>query len=227
MERRNAQRGARLAEEQAAMRPLGRALPPARREWQVAVSQSGTVRVLNNLYSVPSGLAGREVTARATEWQIEIWYANRCVERFPRVTGNQEHRINYRHVIDSLLRKPGGFRNYRYREDLFPQAVFRQAWDALCARLPERQADLAYLRILKLAAMSLSTDVAAILGELLPGTPDWDDRTVAIRLQPVGGATPVPALAPIPVNLKEYDTLLTGAGAEAWEVTHDAVAPTA
>lgn len=68
------------------MRPLTRKLPPARREWHVPVSQSGTVCVLNNLYSVPSGLAGREVTARVSEWTIEIWYANRCIDAFPRIT---------------------------------------------------------------------------------------------------------------------------------------------
>ena len=226
MTRRNTLRRDRLAQELAVMRPLTRKLPPARREWHVPVSQSGTVCVLNNLYSVPSGLAGREVTARVSEWTIEVWYANRCVEAFPRITGHREHQINFRHVIDTLLHKPGGFRAYRYRDDLFPQLVFRQAWEALCARLPERQADLAYLRILKLAAMHLVSDVAAVLEQLLPGTPDWDDRTVALRLQPAGADPAIPELVPGPIDLDEYDRLFLAAERQAPEVAYDAV-PTA
>ncbi len=91
--------------------------------------------------------------ARIYEWQIEVWYANQRMETLPRVTGAHHYQINYRHVIDSLLRKPGGFRNYRYREDLFPLEVFRQAWEALKEDMPPRRADLIYLRILKQAAL--------------------------------------------------------------------------
>ena len=50
-------------------------------------------------------------------------------------------------MLDSLLRKPGGIRNYRYREGLFPQLIFRQAWEQLNSYLPPRKADLTYLRV--------------------------------------------------------------------------------
>jgi hypothetical protein len=69
--------------------------------------------------------------------------------------------INYRHIIDSLLRKPGGFRDYRYREALFPGLVFRQAWEQLNAWYAPRRADLIYLRILHLAAQTLESAVPA------------------------------------------------------------------
>lgn len=207
MQRRNALRAAQLAEELAVMPMLRLDLPQAIREYAPRVGPSGTIRVLNTTYSVPSGLVGRIVQARVSEWQLEIWYANQCVVTLPRLTRHDAHRIDYRHVIDSLLRKPGGFRRYRYQDDLFPQAVFRQAWEALCARLPERQADLAYLRILKLAAVTLTCDVADVLHELLTSDAPWDDHTVSARLQPQ--ATPVPDVAAQVVNLGEYDALLT------------------
>jgi hypothetical protein len=223
--RRNQLRTARLAEEQAVMRPLARTLPPARREWRLPVSRSGTVRILNNVYSVASGLAGREVTARASEWQIEIWYANQCIERFARLTGTHGHQINFRHVIDSLLRKPGGFRAYRYRDDLFPTAVFRRAWEALCARLSARQADLTYLRILKLAAMNLSSDVASVLEALLSGADPagWDDRTVAARLRPeaVQMGTVALDVESGTIDLQAYDELLALYEEDPQEAHHD------
>jgi hypothetical protein len=144
------------------------------------------------------------------EWQIEIWYANRCVEILPRLTGIQRYRINYRHVIDSLLRKPGGFRNYRHRDDLFPRAVFRQTWEALQKRFSPRKADLTYLRILKLAAQGFETDVADTLEILLASDMDWDDSTVAEMVRP--GPAAIPELQLQTVNLAVYDQLLSQEG---------------
>ncbi len=68
-----------------------------------------------------------------------------------RLRGEDEHRIDYRHVIGWLVRKPGAFARYRYREDLYPSVTFRRAYDALVRTHGER-ADVEYLRILQLAA---------------------------------------------------------------------------
>jgi len=206
MEKRNALRSKRLAEEMAVMRPLTVKPWPETRELRPRVNRAGIVRVYGNGYSVPSGLRGKQVTVRVHEWHIEVWYANQCVETMPRLTGSKRHHINYRHVIDTLLRKPGGFRNYRYREDLFPSAVFRQAWEALNRRLSPRRADIAYLRILKLAAKGMEADVAATLEALLSSRNAWDDQTVAEQVQPQLPAPP--GLAEHTVNLTEYDQLL-------------------
>lgn len=207
MEKRNAGRGAKLAEELAVMKPLQVEPWPPMRELQVKVGKNGILRVGANGYSVPSGLMGRRVRVRVYEWQIEVWYANQLVERLPRLTGIRRYHINYRHVIDSLLRKPGGFRNYRYREDLFPRTVFRQAWEALDSRMPPRKADLAYLRILKLAAGGLETDVAEALKLVLQSKNKWDDQTVAELVQPTSKA--VPELTQQSVELSVYDQLLS------------------
>ena len=206
LEQRNRLRHARLVEELAQMKPLTAALWPAMQELQPRVSSGGTIRVLHNIYSVPSGLQGKVVRVRIYEWQIEVWYANQCVDTFPRVPGTSRHQINYRHVIDSLLRKPGGFRDYRYREDLFPSPIFKQCWEGLNTRLAPAQADRAYLRILKLAADGFESEVARILEQLLATSTSWDDRTIATRL-PRAPLTP-PTLLPVSVNLSEYDQLL-------------------
>lgn len=213
MDKRNALRSDKLAEELAVMKPLTVEPWPEMRELRPRVNRAGLIRVQNNGYSVPSGLRGKRVTVRVYEWKIEVWYANRCVETLPKLTGIKKHHINYRHVIDTLLRKPGGFRNYRYRDDLFPSFIFRQAWDALQERLSPRKADIAYLRILKLAAKGLETEVAAVLEELLASRDSWDDQSVSERIQPL--QPEIPGLEPSIVNLAEYDRLLTQ------EVCHD------
>ena len=207
MEKRNALRSDRLAEELSVMRPLQAEPWPEMRELRPRVNRAGLIRVQKNGYSVPSGLKGKQVSVRVYEWKIEVWYANQCVETMPRLTGSHKYHINYRHVIDTLLRKPGGFRNYRHREDLFPRSVFRQAWEELQKRFSPRKADLVYLRILKLAAGGLETDVAAVLDELTGSSVRWDDQTVVERVQPLRPI--IPDLKEVAVNLKEYDQLLS------------------
>ncbi len=207
MGKRNAGRQQKLAEELAVMKPLLVAPWPHMRELNVRVGNNGILRVGANGYTVPSGLKGKRVSVRVYEWEIEVRYANQRVETLPRLTGANHYHINYRHVIDSLLRKPGGFRNYRYLEDLFPQEVFRQAWEALKAYMPPRKADMVYLRILKQAALGLETDVSQALTFLLASKTTWDDNTLAELLQrPAQRA--IPNLIPQVVNLSIYDQLL-------------------
>lgn len=207
MEKRNAGRQQKLAEELAVMKPLLVAPWPHMRELNVRVGNNGILRVGSNGYTVPSGLKGKRVSVRIYEWHIEVWYANERVETLARLTGSNRYHINYRHVIDSLLRKPGGFRNYRYHEDLFPQEVFRQAWEALKAYMPPRKADMVYLRILKQAALGLETDVTQALTLLLATKTPWDDNTLAELLQRPTQQT-IPDLIPQRVNLSIYDQLL-------------------
>ena len=109
------------------------------------------VFVDRNTYSVHSRLIGEQVEARVYAEQIEIWYAGRKVEEMPRLRGRSKHRVDYRHIIDWLVRKPGAFENYRYRDELFPTSRFRMAWDILRELTPGR-ANKCYLELLEIAA---------------------------------------------------------------------------
>jgi hypothetical protein len=122
--------------------------------------------------------------------------------------GQNKQQINYRHIIDSLLRKPGAFRNYRYREALFPTLVFRQAWEQLQQWHSPRKADLIYLRLLQLAARTMECEVEAVLRRLLLAHRRWDDSDVEpwLALPP---PTAAPALAAPIIDLGRYDQLLT------------------
>ena len=115
--------------------PRWHPLPPGRLESykraRVRVRPGSVIHVDRNIYSVHSRLIGEKVDVRLYAEHLEVWYAGRVVEQIPRLRGQGKHFINYRHVIDSLVRKPGAFENYKYREDMFPTSRFRMAYDAL------------------------------------------------------------------------------------------------
>jgi transposase InsO family protein len=208
MNKRNQSRQERLQEEIAVMKPLQVAALPPYQEVRVKVNRSGLIRVQSNLYSVPTNLIGQQVKVRIYEWHLEVYYRQIQVERMARLVGQNKQQIQYRHLIDSLLRKPGGFRQYRYRDALFPSLVFRRAWDQLQAWHTERKADLIYLRILRLAARVLECEVAEILERLLASPKRWDETDVEAALQLRRPQTP-PDLAPLVVDLAQYDRLLS------------------
>lgn len=214
MEQRNQGRQTRLAEEMAVMQPLTAQALPAYQQVRVKVNRAGLIRVQNNSYSVPTSLIGHQVTVRIYEWHLAVYYRQQPVETMARLVGQKKQQINYRHLIDSLLRKPGGFRNYRYREALFPSLVFRQAWEQLEQWYAPRKADLTYLRILRLAARHQESEVATALKLLLAHTTRWDDLDVEQLLQPQISVT-IPVVAPAVINLNRYDQLLQ-------EVSYDA-----
>ena len=133
---------------------------------QVKVGPSSTIRVNHNTYSVNSRLIGESIRVRLYMDHLELWYAQRCIEKIPRLRGERKHHIQYRHIIDWLVRKPGAFENYRYREDLFPTHRFRVAYDFLKRSNPNR-ANKEYLKILHLAARENELLVDAALDFLI------------------------------------------------------------
>ncbi len=140
---------------------------------------------------------------------LEVWYAQRLLEKLPRLRGEKKHRIDYRHIIDWLARKPGAFAHYRYREDLFPTSRFRMAYDALKSQ-GESRAEKDYLRVLELAAKEGESRVEAALGLLL--RTEQPIRFEALKERVSAGQEPPPVtdVKILPVDLRSYDRLLEG-----------------
>jgi hypothetical protein len=147
----NAGRRSRLQEEMAVLRPLPARRFESVRRFRARVNTGSLVMVDRNHYSVHSRLIGEMVEARVFAHYIQIWYGGTKVEEMPRLPGRSRYRVDYRHIIDWLVRKPGAFAQYRYRDHLFPSSQFRRAYDLLQAATP-RRADRRYLEILQLAA---------------------------------------------------------------------------
>jgi hypothetical protein len=201
---------ARLAEERPALRALPSSAIPSYTIYYPVVRRWSTIRVAHRTYSVPAQLMGHTVEARVHANVVEVRYRDQVVQTMPRLRKEDEHRIDYRHVIGWLVRKPGAFARYRYREDLYPSLLFRRAYDALVRTHGER-ADVEYLRILQLAATTGEARVVAVLAAVLDQVGGFDYVTVQAQVAPPVLTVPVIHI-PIP-DLSVYDALRAGAAA--------------
>lgn len=200
---------AALTRERAELRPLPSSRIP---EWTQATSvvrQWSTIQVAGRTYSVPSRLIGCAVEVRVHPDRLDVFYRGQLTATMPRVHGQAVARIDYRHVIGSLVRKPGAFAHYRFREELFPTITFRRAYDGLRASHGAR-ADVEYVRVLHLAASTLESTVERALQTLLATGQPFDYAAVKACAAPEPTAVPTVALAA--PDLAIYDTLLTETG---------------
>ena len=181
------------------------------------VDSGSIIFVDRNVYSVHSRLIGEEVEARLNAETVEVWYGGQRVEQMPRLRGRGKHRVDYRHIIDWLIRKPGAFENYRYRDELFPTSRFRMAWDELRELVPLR-ANKRYLEILQLAAQegeALVDDALRVVleqGEI--GEGKLNVKALRLRLTEDSILLPVTEIVIAEVSLASFDELL-GNGMEA------------
>ena len=203
---RNQTRQVRWVEERERLAPLPSLPLDPVQELRVSVSRFSTIRVLRNTYSVPSRLIGHTLTARVRAETIELYLGATRLETLPRLRGQQQQRIDYRHLIGSLVRKPGAFAQYRYRDELFPSLLFRQTYDALCRTHPQR-ADQSYLRILQLAATQSEVEVETALALLLEAGTTPTHEVVRSLVLP-NERPSVPQLSSGVVDLSLYDQLL-------------------
>jgi len=208
IEQLNAGRRLRLAEEIAALRSLPERRTDGYKRELVRVDSGSLIHVDRSAYSVPSRLIGARVEARLYMEEVEIWYAQRKVETLPRLRGRGKHRIDYRHVIDWLVRKPGAFENYRYREDLFPTSRFRMAYDIL-VETGSSTAAKRYLEILELAAREGEARVNEALRVLLDRGAPIDGMEVERLLKAANQNPSATEVTVAPVDLTQFDTLFT------------------
>jgi len=204
----NDTRRTRLAEEFKVLRPL----PPTRLseydELRCLVSQHSTIRVKKVTYSVPARMIGREVGVEVYEGRLEIFHGRERLLSLPRAAGDRGVVIDYRHLIEHLLRKPGAFAHYVHRAELFPDSAFRLAYDRLVADHGERAGRLEYLHLLRLAAELGEAAISSVVSEWSsPAQPNkW---TVAGLRQYLGlAARAVVSEMQLEPELASYDALL-------------------
>ena len=207
LEKANRLRTRRFNEELAAMRAVTADRVPEFTEQDIRVTARSTIHVKHNAYSVPSRLIGEMVRVKVYDDRVEVYYGGKHQLTVERLLGRGGHRINYRHIIWSLVRKPGAFRLFKYREDLFPTLTFRRAYDALCKGESDRRGNLEYLRILHLAASTTQSEVEAALELILEEGTLFGMEQVKALVASSSSLEP-PKLAPPTVDLSCYDALL-------------------
>jgi len=204
--KRNQTRDARFTAEKEVLRPLPAAPLSPCKELRVTVSRFSTIHVGSNIYSVPSRLIGTTVMIRVRAETLEGYVGTSPVFILPRLVGKHKHRIDYHHLIWSLVRKPGAFAAYQYRDELFPTTTFRLVYDRLLTDWPKRS-NQEYVRILHLAATTSESEVETALCLLLEaGTlPTFLAVRDLVHLPTVPS---IPQLHTPPLDLSPYDQLI-------------------
>jgi hypothetical protein len=143
---------------------------------------------------------------------LKVYLGRDFLMDLPRLRGARRARVDFRHIITALLRKPGAFIHYRHREALYPSAVFRAAYDRLVADHGERPGVIEYLHVLKLAAEETVEKVEPVLRAQLARPGKWRALQVREPLRPA--ARKVIELTGLTPSLHADDALLEP------EVTH-------
>jgi transposase InsO family protein len=200
--------------ERASLKPL-----PVRRttdfeEIDARVSKFGVFAAKSALYSVPSRLAGHRLKVRLYRAHLEAWLGGVKVFACERLYGSVENphpkRIDWRHMLPSLKRKPGALARWVLRDAMFPRREYAQAWERIKARLPERAACRLMVDLLDLADRA---NVVAELAAELTGLhernelPDIDVLRERFAPRPVQ----MPVVEVILPSAAVYDELLEAA----------------
>ena len=201
----NSGRKGRFKEEQAVLRRLPSLRLDTCKRMDLKVGPSSTINVNHNVYSVDSRLIGEIIHVRLYMERLEIWYGQKKVDTLPRQRGEGKHKINYRHLIDSLIRKPGAFENYRHRDAMFPTSRFRIAYDGLKNRYSPKSAASQYLDILCLAVTVNESAVDNALRILIETNTDICKAQVQNLMEPVFRADDIHIQE---IDLTCYDQLL-------------------
>lgn len=205
---RNSGRTKRFAEELSVLKELTKERLPDYKVIEARVNSFSMIRAAKNGYSVHSRLIGEKVNIRLYAQHLEVWYGQRLVDKLPRLKGESEHYVQYRHIIDWLVRKPGAFENYRYKSDLFPSTYFRMAYDALRDTRTSNTANKEYLGILYLAAKESESSVNDALRLLLNKGSTISSEAVK-ALVAFNQTTNVPHECSVDdVDVTQYDSLL-------------------
>jgi hypothetical protein len=165
--RRNDVRSDKLLEEIKLLKPIPEKKYYAPDMLELTVTTSSTIRVDQVTYSVPSRLIGYNLRAYVYQGEIKLYYGNQFICKMSKIDKSKANAvINYRHIIAGLIRKPGAFANYHYREHLFPTVIFRKLYDNLIKTYPVNGTKH-YLKILHLAAVNSESEVEAAISILM------------------------------------------------------------
>ncbi len=204
----NSKRSEKTKEETALLGELpDRRIEACTRFSGITVSKYSTIRIIHNTYSVPSRLIHEKITVLVYSEHLEIWVGNKSIYTLKRIHGKYNQLINYRHVIDSLVRKPGAFENYKFRSDMFLSTHFRIIYDMLLQQRPAK-ANSIYVKILHYAAMFNENYVDQALKKIIE---DNLDVTFELVKEKAHGLSKVTFKRDVTVeshSISEYDTLL-------------------
>ena len=183
----------------------------------VRVRSTSTIAVRSVTYSVPSRLIAQQLTVHLHHDRLDLFLRSQFVETLPRLHARKGQkalrRIDFRHVIESLRRKPRALLRAQLQNDLLPNDHWRQLWRALLAALPPDEAAKVMVDALHVAARN--DDLAGVERYLRHQLRNRVLSLSALRehygLRPPLGLAALPQLDIPEHHLSSYDELLGGA----------------
>ena len=145
----------RFQQERACLKSLPKRRTHDYAEHRVLISSSSTFDLKRVTYTVPSRFIGERLYIQLFDQQLKLFHGHAWVLDLPRVYAPSKQRgrcVNYRHVIDSLVRKPQAFRYSQLRDDLLPSPDYQRIWHYVDETLPCHKACRYIVRLLHLAA---------------------------------------------------------------------------
>jgi hypothetical protein len=182
------------------------------------VRSTSTIEVRSITYSVPSRLIGQQLSVHLRHDRLDLFLRSQFVETLPRLhrragESGALRRIDFRHVIDSLRRKPRALLRAQLQADILPGENWRQLWRALLTALPPDEAAKVMVDALHVAART--DDLAGVERYLRRQLRNGDLSLSALRdhygLRPPRGLMAMPQLDIPEHTLSSYDELLGGA----------------
>jgi len=181
----------------------------------VRVRSTSTIEVRQVTYSVPSRLIGQQLSVHLRHDRLDLFLRSQFVETLPRLhrrageSGPWRH-IDFRHVIESLRRKPRALLRAQLQDDLLPGESWRQLWRQLLAALPPDEAAKVMVDALHVAART--DDLSAVERYLRRQLRNGEISLSSLRdhygLRPPRGLAAMPQLEIPEHQLSSYDELL-------------------
>ena len=125
--------GKDLAAERRSLRPLPPRYEVADVREGVRVDKYSCVTVAKNRYSVPEALVGKAVTVRLYPNEVVVDFKGERVAEHARLRGEGGMRLDIRHYLDTLRRKPGALGR---SEVLAGYPTFKRMFDAYYSERP-------------------------------------------------------------------------------------------
>lgn len=179
----------------------------------VTVSRTSTICVKRVTYTVPSRLVGSRLLVHIYDAKLELFMSGQHILTLERVfarKGCRARSVDYRHVIDALVKKPRAFRHSQLRDELLPNDHYRTIWQRAERQLSADAACYYIVSLLKLAKDSGCEQALAafVLGRStdseLPSITACNDRFFKQK------QSSVPMLSVAQHPLQIYSSLLTG-----------------
>ena len=209
--RKNARHAKRIDAERATLQRLPGQRTIDYEETIVTVTSSGGFALRKVFYTVPSRLIGHRLRVRLYDDRLDLFIGGTALMTLTRgratASGKRDHIVDYRHVIHALRRKPMALLSLVYRDQLFPRDAYRQAFDRLLEKLPEKSACRIVVDLLALAhEHGCEAELAAVLANDLAANqlPDM----ALLREQFAPDPAVLPEVSVILAPLTDYEDLL-------------------